>query len=896
MVTTTADSGPGSLRDAINQIIADTSHVLYASPSNPSVDEIDFAITAASDTGGGFNSATGVATITPLSQLPTVTNAVLINGYTQAGAKANDLSGPGPLGQGSAAPSTYGDDAVLKIELDGENAGNATGLYLTGNNITVQGLVINRFASDGIYMSSTGASDVIQGNFLGTDVTGTQALGNSGADVFVQAANVTIGGTVPGDRNIISGALASGTLPGYGIILVGGGSEQVAGNFIGTDVTGTQPLGNALAGIYIDSGPVLIGGFVTGAGNVISGNFDGIRDQNSSGNAFQGNFIGTDVTGTKALPNSSDGIFGINVDSETYGGPGAGNLISGNIGDAGIRFYGNNNVFQGNLIGTDVTGTKSLSNTYGILDQDGGNNNIIGGTDPGDRNVISGDGDGIALKANASGASGNVVEGNYIGTDITGTQAIGNNGPGVFLGVNAINNTIGGTTAAAQNIISGNGTGVFMGLNGNTGPLPTGNSILGNSIYYNDGQGIDLVNGANDNQAAPVLTAAYAPSGATIALGTITTTPNATVRVEFFANAAGDPEGQTLLGSQSVTTDASGHGSFTAFLSAALPAGQGLVTATVTDLNGNTSEFSAGVTATPLPPSSQSGVVWEDFNDDGQVDFGENGIGGVTITLTGTDFLGNAVNLSQTTDGDGAYVFLNLLPGSYYLTETPPAGYPQGIDSVGTAGGSVSATDQFFVALGPGVDGLNYNFGELPPAGGKVRDGQTAGIGFWNNKRGQALIKAPQRRHRHPARRLAGGHPAQHLRQERRRQRPGRPEQRLHRRPVPAGLRDEGGEAGRAGAGHGAGGLRHQHDPRPDEGGGLLRLHGQRQRGGYGDDQRRLQRGRFGVANNTRMTLMDLLLATDAQAVNGVLYNGNKDKRNDANDVYSAVNEAGDNS
>src|SRR5262249_31951171 len=161
---------------------------------------------------------------------------------------------------------------------------------------------------------------------------------------------------------------------------------------------------------------------------------------------------------------------------------------------------------------------------------------------------------------------------------------------------------------------------------------------------------------------------------------------------------------------------------------APLPAGQGLVTATATDPGGNTSEFSAGVTATPLPPSSLSGVVWEDFNDDGQVDFGEAGISGVTITLTGTDFIGNAVNPPpQGTDSPGAYALPNLRPGNSPLPEPQPAGYPQGIDSVGTAGGSLVATDQFCVSLGLGANGMNYNFGERPQAGGGVTHGQTAG-------------------------------------------------------------------------------------------------------------------------------------------------------------------------
>src|SRR5262249_47063803 len=178
-------------------------------------------------------------------------------------------------------------------------------------------------------------------------------------------------------------------------------------------------------------------------------------------------------------------------------------------------------------------------------------------------NLISGNATGVDLRS-----PGNTVQGNLIGTDWTGLVALGNY-TGLYLADCAANNTIGGTAAGAGNVISGNHSGVVV-------TSGTGNSILGNSIHDNGGLGIDLSSGANNNQAAPVLTAAYAASGATIVTGTITSTPSATFQLEFFANAAGDPEGRTFLGSGTVTTDASGHGSFTAFLSAALPAGQGL--------------------------------------------------------------------------------------------------------------------------------------------------------------------------------------------------------------------------------------------------------------------------------------------------------------------------------
>jgi hypothetical protein len=293
-----------------------------------------------------------------------------------------------------------------------------------------------------------------------------------------------------------------------------------------------------------------------------------------------------------------------------------------------------------------------------------------------------------------------------------------------------------------------------------------------------------------------------------------------------------------------------------------------------------------------LPPSSLSGLVWEDFNDDGQVDFGESGIGGVTITLTGSDFLGRAVNLRQQTDGDGAYVFANLRPGNYYLTETPPAGYVQGINSVGTAGGSVSATDQFFVRLSAGVNGLNYNFGERPPAGGAVQHGQAGGIGFWNNKNGQALIKSlnggtghqlgdwlaatlPHIFGKNSANNLAGQSDAYiaALLQQDFLQKGVKLDAQVLATALSVYVTNATLDPTQVAAQYGF--------TVSGDGAGTATVNV----GGNG--------AAFGVANNTRPALMDLLLATDEQAVNGVLYNGDALKRGEANAVYSAVNQAG---
>jgi hypothetical protein len=323
-----------------------------------------------------------------------------------------------------------------------------------------------------------------------------------------------------------------------------------------------------------------------------------------------------------------------------------------------------------------------------------------------------------------------------------------------------------------------------------------------------------------------------------------------------------------------------------------LALGAHTITATYSG-DGNHLSSSASTSVTVIPPASLSGVVFEDFNNDGQVDFGEPGIAGVTITLTGTDDLGHAVSLSQTTDSNGLYSFTNLRPANYTLTETQPTGYTQGIDTVGTAGGSLVATDTFSIQLGQGVNGLNYNYGEEAAATGPVQAGQTASVAFWKNNKGQALILA-----------LNGGPTSTQLGNW-----------------LAATLPNIYGS--------GAGGNNLAGMSNADIA-ALFQLDVKNKRridaqvlatslsvyatnatldptmvaaqygftvSGDGVGTATVNVGSngaaFGVANNTTMTVMDLLLATNAQAVNGVLYNGDTTLLAEAYAVYRALNAAG---
>jgi hypothetical protein len=262
-------------------------------------------------------------------------------------------------------------------------------------------------------------------------------------------------------------------------------------------------------------------------------------------------------------------------------------LISGNGTDGIAILGGTGHRIEGNYIGTDVTGMAALPNDYGVELFSGSINTIGGGTDPGAGNLISGNRyDGIGIYSD-----GNVIEGNRIGTTATGIAPLGNGQDGVEIRAFAhgFDNTVGGTQPGAGNVIAYNGR---DGVRVTTG---TGNAIAQNAVFANGAAGIELTDGGNQNEPAPVLTAAISGSGTTTIMGSVTGAANTVLVVEFFANRVCDPsgfgQGARYLGSATVTTNASGQANFTATLSSAVAPGQ-FVTATATDPAGNTSTFS----------------------------------------------------------------------------------------------------------------------------------------------------------------------------------------------------------------------------------------------------------------------------------------------------------------
>ncbi|MBI3415922.1 MAG: immunoglobulin domain-containing protein, partial [Verrucomicrobia bacterium] len=502
-VINTNDAGRGSLRQA-----------MLDANAQPGADDIRFDLPG-----------TPPFSIAPKSALPTVTDTLTVDATTQNGFAGKPV-----------------------VELDGHLAGaSASGFVLNAPSCVVRGLVINRFAGAGILAAS--GSNSIQGNFIGTDITGIARLANRGDGINLSnSASNVIGGATSGTGNLISGNL------GNGVQVSGTNStgNRILGNFIGTDVIGTTPLGNGSTGQF---GLVGNGVFVNG----------GQRNQ----------------------------VGGVN--------PGERNVIGANSGD-GVKFLGNarSNVVQGNFIGVDVSGTRGVGNTRVGVWIENSAANLIGGNVAAARNLISSNGIyGVGLYL--TGASNNIMQGNFIGTDVTGTNALGNVSHGIYVEL-ANRNTIGGVAASEANTIAFNlqaGVDVLSG---------TSNRLRGNRIFDNGTLGIDLalrgVNpndvldadaGANLRQNYPTINSIAMSAGGTLIEGFLASRANTAYDLDFYANDVADStgygEGQNYLTSQRVTTGASGIASFSVLVSSGLASNQ-FITATATDAADNTSEFS----------------------------------------------------------------------------------------------------------------------------------------------------------------------------------------------------------------------------------------------------------------------------------------------------------------
>ncbi|MCG8351247.1 MAG: hypothetical protein MI924_26040, partial [Chloroflexales bacterium] len=602
-VSNTNDDGVGSLRQAIAQANAS------AGP-----DTITFNIPGA-----------GPHTIQLLSTLPPISDTLSIDGSTEP-----DFAG---------API---------IELDGSQTGvEANGLHLTqgASGITIRGLVINRFSENGILLDGSNFN-TIAGNYLGADVTGVVDLGNrDGIHLQNGSAANLIGGQTPADRNVISGNNSDS----IDLNDPGTWGNLIVGNYVGPDATGTKyitdpALGENSDGVDLDDAVT----YNIVANNLISGISDDavpISEPGTLYNLIVDNRIGTDATGTAALPNIDDGLA---IDENAGESVVAFNLISGNISDAvEIQDPGAvRNIIVGNLLGTDVTGTKPLGNgTDGVDIDAGATGNIV------THNVIASNGE-AAVEINDPETRNNIITGNMLGADATGTLQLGNAGDGVIIKDSASGNIIGGRSGPNTEILdrmitfaddvdlgpqrdlylqivndtrtrisnlSRDYTGNVIRHNGGAGVLVVndpeltvdgvGNFILDNSIANNSKLGIDLGEdgvtlndlgdadtGPNNLQNFPVLTSVITTSNGVTIAGTLNSIPNTTFRIEGFsslpANAPQLGDGQTLLGAVEIRTDNNGDAAFQLATLIAIPNGH-VIVATATNLSTNdTSEFS----------------------------------------------------------------------------------------------------------------------------------------------------------------------------------------------------------------------------------------------------------------------------------------------------------------
>ena len=614
----------------------------------------------------------GVHTIVIASNMDAITSPVTIDGYTQSGASPNTH----PVGQGL--------NTVLRIEIDCTAAGGGIGascMTINGGaeGSIVRGLVVNRSPIPAIIAN---AQTTIEGCFVGTDPTGTVAHGN-GTGLRTDGGTGTVfGGTTPAARNLISGN-------GHGILFgplgFGGSGHFVQGNLIGTDISGLAAIPNNNGiGIAFGTTTLLIGGTDVAARNVISGNSNAgltYAAGTPAGNnaVVEGNFFGTDVTGMAPLPN----LFAVggNDGGLTLGGsaPGAGNVLSGHTG--GAMYVNCCSILKGNFIGVAADGVTPMGNAGNGIDVYG-SGNTIGGPNPGDGNVIA-----------------------YNGAAVSGGAGI------VVMGGGRVNNSI-------------RGNAIFE--NKSNGALPDrglGISLNNGGPSSNDPGDSD--GGGNLTQNWPIITSAVLerPSGnGTRIQGVLRSAPSTTYDIDFYSNPACSAfpkdylEGRNPMGgSTQVTTDASGNASFDVVVPDNIEPGE-LVTATATDPNGNTSEFSQRLVFGITPGSGPA-------------------TGGTAVSLYGSDFAAGAT----VTIGGQPVTSLNV-PNSTTATAEAPALLPGSVNDV-----AWSNTDG---TAGTLLKGFVADFLDVPPAQQfygfitkLVSNAITAGVGGGNYGVDQSTLR-----------------------------------------------------------------------------------------------------------------------------------------------------------
>ncbi len=533
----------------------------------------------------------GVHTIAPILKLPNITDPVLIDGTSQPGFNGTPI-----------------------IELSGVNLGAYDMLDVFVNECVIKGLAIDRVpAGSGIVLY--GDDNTVAGNYFGLDPSGssTNAIAYNGVVVF--GLGNRVGGTLTENRNYFAG-IGSPAIALSGTTATG---NSVEGNYIGTDVAGTNKLGTRSEGVILKGGPWhnVIGGISTGSRNVIAGSMQAsgisIVGPMSNGNVILGNLIGTDATGIRSFGNHGNGIFLTSADSTSIGGLeiGSGNVISGN-GSPGIFIDSAARRTQiiGNNIGVGIDGLTPIPNSKGIVINGSPENLVEGNAVSG--NVLHG------IEIRGPGAINNVIRTNAVGVEPVSGTLIGNNGHGILL--NASSTTIGGPKAGDGNTIAGNfGAGVSV-ESGND------NTISTNSIYSNDGLGIELApggvnpndsldtdTGANAMQNYPVLDSLRRFPQYTEVFGYLITSPSRSYRVEFFADSVGDAtgygQGMRYLGSAQLQTGPPGTNTFEVSLPAVVSPSEA-VTSTATDDSGNTSEFSKEIGKRILVEQPEHGVLW----------------------------------------------------------------------------------------------------------------------------------------------------------------------------------------------------------------------------------------------------------------------------------------------